>query len=285
MGGYKSQFQHGLDSPLTSMHIQRMTKTPPDITLIANWKMYGNSANTVEFSDYLLKNSHHWPQGTKVIFCPPACYLPVATQVLGKEKRGAVSVGAQSAHAQQNGAHTGDISAVMLKDVGCAYALVGHSENRQSRHLSDADVAAEAQAVQQAGLVPVICIGESLEDYTNGQAFAVLTRQIQAFLPHMQGAYLLAYEPVWAIGSGKTPTLAEIEKAHQHIKAQLQSVSHNVKQVRDSTPPVLYGGSVKHDNIKNILDLPSVDGALIGSASLSVAGFEAVLQAAFNSDK
>lgn len=260
-----------------------MTKQPDTPIFVANWKMHGNVQAVQQFvseisgvAAQMLGNS---AIGARVIFCPPSCYLPHAVQAMQPKAQQHFAIGAQASHKAAKGAHTGDVSAQMLRDLGVCYSLVGHSEIRTSRGLNDEDVAQEAQALQQAHVTPIICIGESLADYESGQTNAVLSRQLAPLHTVLQGACMLAYEPVWAIGTGKTPGLQEIEAAHQHIKAEMKKLVQMGQQVRDSQPPLLYGGSVKVKNIAAILAQPSVDGVLVGSASLECDGFKALLQA------
>lgn len=259
-----------------------MDQNPVKLTFIANWKMHGDTASVASFAKSLLSLSSEYARRADFIFCPPACYLAeAASHLTGAGNHSQGHLGAQAIHAEQNGAYTGAVSAAMLKDIGCYYTLVGHSEDRQIRHLSDEMVASQALAAQQMGITPVICIGESLGDYESGNTLEVLEQQIRALKPAIaSGDYLLAYEPIWAIGTGKTPTLDDIEKAHQHCKRILREIADNSDSKDDSPAAVLYGGSVKSENVAGIVALSSVNGALIGSASLSEEGFAKLVQAA-----
>lgn len=219
----------------------------------------------------------HWAQAVQAllsdkpavrgVFCPPFPYLSVAAQALPANS--ALALGAQNCHAATSGAHTGDVSAPMLRDVGCAYVIIGHSERRAAGE-TDADVAAKAKAAMAAELVPIICIGESRAAYDAGQALSVLDSQLSGLRDLIgQRPCLVAYEPIWAIGSSQTPQMAEISAAHQHIKSVLGSAI-----------PVLYGGSVNAANAREILHLPAVAGGLIGGASLTVESMGAIIAAA-----
>jgi triosephosphate isomerase len=203
-----------------------------------------------------------------VLICPPATLL--ARMAVAFEGQG-IAFGAQDCHAAVSGAHTGDISATMIADAGGTYVIVGHSERRAGYGESDPAVAAKAAAAQGAGLTAIICVGETLAEREAGQALAVVDAQIVGSLP--KGAVpentVIAYEPVWAIGTGKTPSLADIAEVHAAIRARLGSPAFRI----------LYGGSVKPTNAREILSLPNVDGALVGGASLKAADFDAILDA------
>jgi triosephosphate isomerase len=274
------------------MHIQYMEDK--QITLIANWKMHGTAASVSQFTRDMAQLTADLPAWLTVIFCPPTCYISQAVSALAaaeaqaqqaENKTGTLAaafyIGAQAVHQKQQGAHTGNISAEMLKDLHCSHTLIGHSEDRQSRHLSDAQIASQALSAQQAGITPIICIGESAAQYAAKQTAAILQNQLQALeIPMQQGACMIAYEPLWAIGSGKTPAIDEIAAAHMACKQIIAQLSHKQKLARDSALSVLYGGSVTAKNVKNILEIPSVDGALIGSASITFEGFSALIKAA-----
>lgn len=246
------------------------------VTMIANWKMHGTLAGARGFLHILAEKLWQLPPHVTVVFCPPASHAAAALAAKPPGLR--VQIGGQSVSAHTTGAHTGEISAAQLADIGITYTLVGHSEDRASRHLSDADVAQAAAHALDAGLIPVICIGESQADYDAKRTLDVLSAQLTALkaVAARNLPFIIAYEPVWAIGSGKTPTTAEIEAAHAHIHAFLAAL----KEPRDTTVPVLYGGSVKSTNAKEILALPSVNGALIGSASLNGDDFAGMVMAA-----
>ena len=200
-----------------------------------------------------------------VVFCPPVCYLDAARQALPLNAR--LSVGAQNCHAEPQGAHTGEISAAMLADMGCGYVILGHSERRAAGE-TDAVVIAKAKAAIAAGLVPILCVGESLDAYKEKRTNAWLDQQLVAIKALPASRFLIAYEPIWAIGSGLTPTTPEISAVHRHIKSTLGSETS-----------VLYGGSVNPGNTREILALPEVSGALIGGASLEIASMQAMIAA------
>ncbi len=207
----------------------------------------------------------------ELLVCPPATLImAVADAVRGS----ALAVGGQDCHTKQSGAHTGDISAVMLKDAGARYVIVGHSERRTDHGETDALVQAKAAAGLQAGLNVIVCIGETEAERDAGRTLDVLARQIAGSVPAQARAVdtVIAYEPVWAIGTGRTPTSAEIAAAHAHIRERLAArIGAQADAMR-----ILYGGSVKASNAAEILRLAHVDGALVGGASLVTADFCAI---------
>lgn len=246
--------------------------TPGVRPLIAgNWKMHGTLAMARELAAGVAAGAG---AGAELLVCPPFPYLlPVAKAV-----DGAVALGAQDCHAAAKGAHTGDVSAAMLADLGARYVILGHSERRADHGESDAAVLAKAEAVLAAGLVPVVCVGESEAQRVSGEAEAVVAAQLAGSLPEGFAAAggVVAYEPVWAIGTGRTPTEADIAALHARIRAALEQRFG----AAGGTLRLLYGGSVKPGNAKAILALPHVDGALVGGASLVVADFLAIAAAA-----
>lgn len=231
--------------------------------IVANWKMHGNNARV---SGFVAAVAPQIPKGIEAVFCPPYPYLNIVAKT-------ALKLGAQDCATEHEGAYTGEVGAPMLKDCGCEYVIVGHSERRQHYEEQDAMVATKAACALQVGVVPILCIGETEKERAEGKTNKVLERQLAPILP-LAESVVIAYEPVWAIGTGKTPTQKQIEEAHDFIHAQL------AKTARDSAPRVLYGGSVKPTNIREILALKAVDGALIGGASLEVESFVTMLQAA-----
>ncbi len=210
--------------------------------------------------------------GANVGVCVPFVYLAQARQILADSR---VALGAQDVSAQTApGAFTGEISASMLADAGVAQVIVGHSERRQYHGETDALVAAKAAAALAAGLVPIVCVGETLAERDAGQAFEVVGRQVGAVvaaLGESVSQVLLAYEPVWAIGTGRTASPEQAQEVHASIRAALGAAG--------ATVPILYGGSVKAANASSIFSMPDVDGGLIGGASLVAADFAAIVAA------
>lgn len=247
--------------------------------IAGNWKMNGLRADGLALAEALAV----WAKGqaapgADMLVCPPATLLGAVGSVLEDSW---VSIGGQDCHAAGQGAHTGDISAAMLADIGAASVILGHSERRQDHGESDGEVRAKAVAALGAGLKAIVCIGETEAERDSGQALAVLSRQLSGSVPvgedGLSGDTLVvAYEPVWAIGTGRTPSREQILEAHSHIRAELKSL---IGAVADGVR-LLYGGSVKPENAAEILALEDVDGALVGGASLKADGFAAIYEAA-----
>ena len=207
-----------------------------------------------------------------LLVCPPFPYLAAVAGILAGSP---LHVGGQDCHPEESGAHTGDVSAAMLVDVGCTAVILGHSERRQNHGETDTAVRAKAQAAARAGLSPIICVGETEAEREAGRETEVVGRQIAASLPdRFVGA--VAYEPIWAIGTGRTPSVAEVGAVHQHIRAALaKRLGATGEAVR-----ILYGGSVKPDNAAELLAVAEVGGALVGGASLRADTFLAIARAA-----
>lgn len=206
--------------------------------------------------------------------CPPAT---LASQVGDVLQGSPIGLGGQDCHAKANGAFTGDVSAEMWADLGARFVIVGHSERRQHHGETDAIVAAKAAAVCRAGLIPIICVGESLAERDAGKTLAVIATQLAGSIPDEAGRAdtVIAYEPVWAIGTGRTPTVAQVEEVHQAVGRALDArFGAAGLQIR-----VLYGGSVKPDNAAELMAVAGVDGALVGGASLKAADFLAIARA------
>lgn len=232
-----------------------------------NWKMNGLAASLAE-----AKALSAVAASCEVLLCPPATL--VAQMVLAA-KGSAMLVGGQDCHAAASGAHTGDISATMLADAGASYVILGHSERRADHAETDADVHAKALAARAAGLVSIICIGETLAEREAGTTLDVIAAQMASVPADMTGdSLVVAYEPVWAIGTGLTPTLAQIAEVHAFLRARLGARIGDASGVR-----LLYGGSVKPSNAAEIFAVPHVDGALVGGASLKAADFGAIIAA------
>ncbi|MCX7304323.1 MAG: triose-phosphate isomerase [Hyphomicrobiales bacterium] len=249
--------------------------TPGVRPLVAgNWKMNGTSASLNE----LRAIGHGFMSGldaeTDALICPPATLLAHAVEVL---KQTPVKIGGQDCHPDPSGAHTGDISAEMLKDAGASHVIVGHSERRTDHAETDALVRAKAEAAWRAGMVAIICIGETKAERELGSTLDILSRQISGSVPGFASAAntVIAYEPVWAIGTGLTPTAADVSEAHAHIRAELkQLLSAEAAKIR-----LLYGGSVKPANAVELLSIRNVDGALVGGASLKASDFLGIAEA------
>jgi triosephosphate isomerase len=249
--------------------------TPGVRPLIAgNWKMHGLRADGLALAGAVAAGAGQ-AKRAELLVCPPATLL---REVAAALEGGPVAVGGQDCHAAAKGAHTGDVSAPMLRDAGACFVILGHSERRADHAEGDAAVLAKADAALAAGLVPVVCVGESEAERLAGEAEAVVTRQLDGSLPAEFAAAggVVAYEPVWAIGTGRTPTESDIGAIHAAIRARLRARFGEAGGVLR----ILYGGSVKPANAKQILALANVDGALVGGASLVAADFLAIAEAA-----
>lgn len=244
------------------------------VKLIAgNWKMNGLAADLAEAAT--LKSAlESEPSAHRVALCPPATLI---AQAAWRLKGGAVEIGGQDCHARATGAYTGSISAAMLKDAGAGLVILGHSERRQGLGETDADVAAKVEAALAAGLEPIVCIGETLQEREAGRAVEIVSGQVKASLPDavIGKTFAVAYEPVWAIGTGLTPTLEQIAEVHAAVRAAL------VERLGEGgrTAPILYGGSVKPSNAAEILAVQDVGGALVGGASLKAQDFLGIIRA------
>ncbi len=236
--------------------------------IAGNWKMFGKLEDVPAFSTAL----RDAPEHVELLVCPPFPLLDRFAQAL---KSSAAKLGAQNCHAQASGAHTGDVSAAMCREAGASFVILGHSERRQNHGETSAEVAAKTRAAVAAGLTPIVCVGETEAERDAGQAEAVVRRQLAESLPE-NFAGVIAYEPVWAIGTGRTPVEADVTAMHAAIRAALVTqLGENGAKLR-----ILYGGSVKPGNAASLLALPEVGGALIGGASLAAADFLAIAAAA-----
>ncbi|HEY4264760.1 MAG TPA: triose-phosphate isomerase [Micropepsaceae bacterium] len=242
--------------------------------LAGNWKMNG-LRNALGEIRALKRGLADEPARGDVLVCPPATLIADAVKAA---EGGSVAIGGQDCHALASGAFTGDISAEMLRDAGATAVIVGHSERRQYHGETNVIVAGKVRAARRAGLAAILCVGESGPERDAGSAVAVVTEQLQASIPaELNGKDLvIAYEPIWAIGTGKTPQSSDVGQMHEAIRAVLKTrFGGEGGEMR-----ILYGGSVKPENAADILALANVDGALIGGASLKAADFLAIIRAA-----
>jgi triosephosphate isomerase (TIM) len=239
-----------------------------------NWKMYGLRADGTVLARALVERARGEGARCDLALCPPATLLTAVAAVIDGSP---IALGGQDCHSEATGAHTGDISAAMLRDAGCRYVILGHSERRSDHHESDALIRAKVAAALAAGLVPIVCVGETAAERDRGEALAVVARQLAGSLPDAVGKapLVIAYEPVWAIGTGRTPTTADVAAVHAHIRRGLAG-----KVADAAATPILYGGSVKPANAGELLSLANVDGALVGGASLVAEDFWAIANAA-----
>ncbi len=237
-----------------------------------NWKMNGTGAALAELKQLAAK---HPSPSVDILICPPATLLHRAAEMV--EGTG-VSVGGQDCHAEHSGAHTGDVSADMLQDAGATAVILGHSERRVDHGEQNEDVRAKARSVMDAGLKAIICVGESLEQREAANTLDIIGGQMSGSIPDQSTGenLIVAYEPIWAIGTGKVPTLEEIGEVHDFIRARLErrfgeGVGRSVR--------LLYGGSVKPSNATEIFGVSNVDGALVGGASLKATDFSGIIEA------
>ena len=238
--------------------------------IAGNWKMNGLKASAAEF-EAMLAGAAKVAAKADLLVCPPATLLAAFAE---KARGSSLSVGAQDCHPEASGAHTGDISAEMLADAGASAVIVGHSERRADHGESDALVRQKAEAAWRAGLTAIVCIGETRQQRDTGQALTICHGQLDGSLPDKatSGNLVVAYEPVWAIGTGLTPTVADVEQVHRFIREFLvKRFSAEGARIR-----ILYGGSVKPSNAAELMAVANVNGALVGGASLKAADFLAI---------
>ena len=240
--------------------------------VVGNWKMHGSRPVNAQLLAALVGAR---PYGCDVAVCVPFPYLSeTAVALTGSDLRW----GSQDCSAHEQGAFTGEVSAGMLAEFGCRYAIVGHSERRQFHHEGDQLVADKAKAALGKGVTPIVCVGETLAQREAGDTEAVVKRQLSAVihsLAHCAGEMVVAYEPVWAIGTGRTATPEQAQAVHALLRAQLQAATPRAPEMK-----ILYGGSVKPDNAATLFAQPDIDGGLIGGASLKAADFIAICRAA-----
>lgn len=243
--------------------------------IIGNWKMNGSLID----NEKLLKTittSLVFSEKVDVVICPPFVYMAQVSQQLSQSK---IKLGAQNVSAFEYGAYTGEVSVTMLNELGCSYILLGHSERRSLYHESDAQVADKFAAAVEAKIIPVLCVGETLTQRQNDETFLVITQQIKMVIEQVGiqafNQAVIAYEPVWAIGTGETASPEQVQTVHSQIRDQLAIydviIANNIA--------IIYGGSVNEKNAKALFEQPDVDGALVGGASLNATSFINIYQA------
>jgi triosephosphate isomerase len=238
-----------------------------------NWKMNGLIASEAELAK-IIAGSEELLRRVDLMVCPPTTLLAAFAAAARGSK---IAIGAQDCHAEPAGAFTGDVSAEMLADAGATAVILGHSERRTCHRETDAEVRAKCEGAWRAGLLPIVCIGETQAERDSGLTLDVVGRQLDGSVPHdaTGQTLVIAYEPVWAIGTGRTPTPADVKQVHDFLRERLVARFHGAGQgVR-----VLYGGSVKPSNAKDLLSVDNVDGALVGGASLKAQDFLAIAAA------
>ncbi len=244
--------------------------------IAGNWKMNGSLVANQDLLQAVLLGLPNGSEVCDVAVCVPAVYL---AQVQSTLSQSAIRWGAQDVSAQEQGAYTGEISVGMLRDFGCRYALVGHSERRQYHHETDTQVAAKAQRALAGGITPIVCVGESLTEREAGETMAVVKRQLAAVIHavgHCVTEIVVAYEPVWAIGTGKTASPEQAQEVHAVLRSQLLAASGK----STASPRILYGGSMNAGNAAQLMAQPDIDGGLIGGAALKANDFLAIVSAA-----
>ena len=243
--------------------------------IIGNWKMNGTKSDAIKLASGLLKRTQDATRPLPhIILCPSFPYLLPVAEIL--DENAVIDVGAQDSYPEPDGSFTGDISLSQLKDVGCKYVLVGHSERRLYHHESSTLIKRKVEAALKAGLHPVLCVGENAEERAQGHTLSVIAHQLVVDLPEDLSSHLLliAYEPLWAIGSGQTPTADQVEEVMGLIKHELAA-----RVAGGAIIPTLYGGSVNAQNATQFLNLPHVDGLLVGGASLKADDFWQIVNA------
>lgn len=241
--------------------------------IAGNWKMNGSTASNAALVQSLLEGSAVWK--CLVTVCVPAPYLG---QIQALVAGSGIDLGAQDVSSHESGAFTGEVSASMLRDFGVRYAIVGHSERRQYHGESDAVVAEKAQRALAAGITPIVCVGETLAEREAGRTEEVVKRQLAAVIHtngHCISEIVVAYEPVWAIGTGKTASPEQAQQVHAVLRAQLRAASAQADRVH-----ILYGGSMNAANAAQLLSQPDIDGGLVGGAALKAADFLTIIAAA-----
>ncbi len=233
--------------------------------IVGNWKMFGTAPMLAEITAIAAAPAAN----ARLAICPPFTLIERAARAAAGS---ALAIGAQDVHPADKGAHTGCVSTAMLIDSGATLVIVGHSERRADNFETDALVKAKATAAVTAGLEAIVCVGETEAERDAGQTLAVIEAQLAGSLPDAADRLVVAYEPVWAIGTGRTPTEAQVAEVHAAIRAHLEKRFG----AAGATTPILYGGSVKPENAASLLSLPNVDGALVGGASLTATSFLAI---------
>lgn len=245
--------------------------------IAGNWKMNLLRASSVALAEGIAKGAEN-VEGVELAVCPPSCYLEAIDRAIAGSK---VVLGAQNMYHEREGAFTGELSAAMLRDLGCTYVILGHSERRHILGETDAAINKKVQAALAAELIPILCVGELLAEREAGQTLAVIARQFDGSLaglsPEQMKTVVIAYEPVWAIGTGKVASPAQAEEVHLALRKIIaERYNGSIAEV----VRILYGGSVKPDNAAELLKQPDIDGALVGGASLKIDQFLGIVAGA-----
>lgn len=237
-----------------------------------NWKMNMTPSSAKTFSDELLEKLKQHSHNCDIVVCPPYISIPAVAETFSGTR---VFVGAQNCHPKEKGAFTGEISTTMLKDAGCTYCIVGHSERRRDFAENDTEVAEKIKAILQCDMTPILCVGENIEQRKDGSTFDVVRSQLENTLFELKeidySHLVIAYEPIWAIGTGLAATPEQAQEVHGYIDEVLSRFEFNA--------PILYGGSVTEQNAQELFSQPNIHGALVGGASLSVHSFVGIINA------
>jgi triosephosphate isomerase len=243
--------------------------------IAGNWKMYKTGPEAVDTAQRLVELVADTAD-VDIMIAPVFTALDPVSQVVADSR---VGLGAQNLYWEKDGAYTGEISADMLVAAGCQYVIIGHSERRQYFGETDETVNKKIRAAIDAGLIPVFCVGETEAEREAGQTFSVLDKQVQiglnGYFAKDLGTLVIAYEPVWAIGTGKTATKEQAQEAHQYIRSLIEQ---NIDKTLAQSMRILYGGSVKPDNVADLMQMPDIDGALVGGASLDAESFSKIVK-------
>lgn len=239
-----------------------------------NWKMNGKKQQIIELTDQIKANTQLDRMNSKVVLMPPALYIPLVSELIIDSK---LSLGAQNVFPKDAGAYTGELSAPMLKDFNCSYVLVGHSERRQYFHEDEKFVAEKFHHVKEHGMIPVLCVGETLFERENGLTEQIISKQLLAVCEKNNDCFrdcVIAYEPVWAIGTGKTAMPEQAQAVHNFIRNLIANINSNDAEQLS----LLYGGSVNENNAKALFSMPDIDGGLVGGASLNAQQFVEIVK-------
>jgi len=258
-----------------------MAANRPKPLVAGNWKMNGLKTAKKELGILAKAVAEAKPKAKcDIMICPPATILSLCAEVV---KKSGIKLGGQDCHANASGAHTGDLSAEMIKNAGARACIVGHSERRADHGESSAEVKLKAQAAHRAGLMAIVCLGETADERAEGKTLKVVGQQLKASLPldADQKNTVIAYEPVWAIGTGLTPTVADVKKVHGYIRKRLIAL---LGEKIGTKVRILYGGSVKPSNAHELMAVENVNGALVGGASLKAKDFLGIIAAYANTD-
>lgn len=244
--------------------------------IVANWKMNKDFAGSVELASDLHNRVNKKPVNCEVVLCPSFPYLSVVSKIINE---GSIKLGAQDCGFKESGAYTGDVSASMLKDSGCDYVILGHSERRSLHGETSSTVRQKAEIAHSNNLATIVCVGETSLEKENGQTFAIIESQLKDSLPlsMSENNVIIAYEPFWAIGTGKNPTINEITEVHAYILKFVKDFTKLHGILFEKNVRIVYGGSVKPDNCKEILGIANVSGLLVGGASLVSEDFYNIL--------